>query len=253
MPAPLKLIQISDLHLHATATARVHGWDVEQAWQRVAHDAMQRHADADLWLLSGDLIDDESIAGYQRLDAWLGQLPCPVLALAGNHDDPQAMQLHLRNAAVHAAIRVGGWRIHALDSHIDGVAAGRIGMPQLQALRTALTRNKQPTVVCVHHPPVTTGSRWLDAIGLQDDDALRDIIRSHDHIAAVLCGHAHQALATRIGQAWCWITPSTMRQFLPQADSFAIDATARPGYRIVMLHADGHASSQVQRVDNNCA
>src|SRR5699024_4849573 len=95
MAQALKLIQITDLHLRADAQATLHGWHVNQAWHRVAHDATTRHPDADLWVLSGDLVDDETAAGYARLNADLAALDCPVLALAGNHDDPGVMRRHL--------------------------------------------------------------------------------------------------------------------------------------------------------------
>lgn len=250
MQRPLKLIQMSDLHLRADTDAIVRGWPVEQAWRRVADDAVQRHPDADLWVLTGDLIDDESVAGYQRLDARLAALNCPVLALAGNHDDPAAMRRCLSAARVHATVELGTWRIHALNSHIDGSAAGRIGTPQLDRLRVDLARHGKPTLICMHHPPVAVGSRWLDAIGLHDRDAFCDLVREQPHVAGLLCGHAHQALTARVGHAPCWITPSTMRQFLPGADDFAVDHESAPGYRVIALHADGRVTSAVQRVES---
>lgn len=248
MAAPLKLIQISDPHLCADAGALLHGWHVERAWRRVADDAMARHPDADLWVLSGDLVDDESAAGYRRLNTQLAALPCPVLALAGNHDDPQAMRRHLTRAHVHAPVALEGWRLYALNSHLDGDDAGRVDERQIKQLRQFLAADSTPAVICIHHPPVATGCAWIDGIGLHGGDALCESIRDSTHVAAVLCGHAHQALATRIGRAACWVTPSTMRQFLPGAEHFALDTRAAPGYRVISLHDNGRASSRVERV-----
>lgn len=243
-----KIIHITDMHLGAKPDAVVNGWQVEQAWRRVADDALARHPDADLWVLGGDLVDAGSAAGYRRLNTQLAALSCPVVALAGNHDNPVAMSRHLDVAHVHQTVALPDWRIHALNSHIDGNDAGKIGGAQLRQLRAQLAADPTPAVICIHHPPVAIGSVWLDAIGLQDRQALCAIIDASPHVAAVLCGHAHQALSTTIGQTRCWITPSTMRQFLPGARDFALDAQALPGYRVVTLHDDGCASSLLRRL-----
>jgi len=247
MTCTRKIIHITDLHLSAEADAVVNGWQVEQTWRRIADDALARHPDAALWVLGGDLVDDESAAGYMRLNRQLAALPCPVLALAGNHDDPVAMARYLDAAHVHQNITLRGWRICALNSHIDGNDAGALDNMQLQTLRMQLAMDATPTVICIHHPPVAIGSVWLDAIGLRHRQALCTIIDDNPHVAAVLCGHAHQALTTTIGQAHCWITPSTMRQFLPGARDFALDTRALPGYRVVTLHDDGSARTALHR------
>src|SRR5699024_2430972 len=139
-----KIVQISDLHLRADAAAVLHGWRVEAAWQRVRRDAQEKHPDADAWILSGDLVYDETVTGYQRLDAQLATLERPVLALAGNHDDPAAMRRHLHHAHVHECIQLGAWHLFALDSHVDGRDAGRIGQAAIAWLDDALHRTPGP-------------------------------------------------------------------------------------------------------------
>lgn len=248
MARTLKLIQITDLHLRAEPDAVLHGWDVNRAWRRVRNDAMTRHPDADLWILTGDLVDDESMQGYARLNADLAALQCPILALAGNHDDPRAMQKELTHARVHASMRLGGWRLHALNSHLDHSEAGRLGTAQIARLQTALEADPEPAVIFIHHPPILLGSQWIDSIGLNDRDAFCRMIGTQPGTAAVICGHAHQAFEASIGTAACWGAPSTMRQFLPGASEFALDTGASPGYRVVRLTPDGRGRSHVQRV-----
>lgn len=247
MTDSLKIIQITDPHLRADADAVLHGWHVDTALRRVMDDALYRHPDADCWALTGDLVDDETDAGYSRLDAQL-TMNCPVLALAGNHDSPQAMESLLTGAHVHASIRLGGWQLHALNSHVDDSEAGRLGQAQLHKLQRELAADTRPAVLFIHHPPIGIDSDWIDAIGLTDRAAFRELIRSQTHVAAIVCGHAHQAFESTIGRAACWITPSTMRQFKPTAKHFALDLQAQPGYRVVELKAAGSAASHVQRV-----
>jgi len=252
MPEALKIIQITDLHLLADADAVLHGWPVDHAWRHAFDDARRRHPDVDAWALTGDLVDDESEQGYIRLNQQLAGLQQPVLALIGNHDHTATAEQQLTHAHVHTHIELGGWRLISLNTHIDGSDAGRLGTRQLHHLQRLLQADECPCVLFLHHPPVHLGSRWLDAIGLRDADYLCQLIQSHSHIAAVVCGHTHQAFAAHIGHAPCWGTPSTMRQFLPHANEFAIDAEARPGYRVIRLQADGGVHSWVQRLTPTC-
>lgn len=252
MADSLKVVHITDPHLRADVDAVLHGWHVNDAWRRIVNDAMTRHPDADLWALTGDLVDDESATGYARMNNDLVALNCPVIALAGNHDDPQAMQHELKQAHVHKGITLSGWQLHALDSHVDGSDAGCLGAERIERLRNTLNADKRPAALFIHHPPVRVNSAWMDAIGLSDRAALCQLIQSQPHVAAVICGHAHQAFETHIDNTVCWITPSTMRQFRPVSNRFALDPHANPGYRVIHLHADGRADSRIQRVPMAC-
>ncbi len=244
-----QLIQITDLHLCAAADATLHGWPVDAAWRRVLAAALERYPDADALALTGDLVDDESAAGYQRLNAQLESLGRPVIAIAGNHDDPAAMRRHLTCADVHGISRLGGWQLHGLGSHVRGSDAARLGADQIARLEARLSADPAPALVFVHHPPVAIGAAWIDDIGLADGGALCAMLRRFDHVQAVVCGHAHQAVETRIGSIPCWVTPATMRQFLPGSDTFALDRERFPGYRLIELDPRGHAVSRVHRVD----
>jgi len=52
-----------------------------------------------------------------------------------------------------------------------------------------------PTLVCMHHHPAASRIGWLDGIALRGADRLEEVIRSHGHVAAVLAGHLHSAMA----------------------------------------------------------
>lgn len=245
---PLQLLHITDPHLLANANARLHDWHVNYAFTTVLEAATRRYPDYDALVLGGDLVDDQSAAGYQRLDTMLRLLGRPILAMAGNHDDPGRMAHYLDCAHVHRPLALGGWQLHALDSHWPGNAAGRLGEAQLADLEYHLDRDTRPAVIFLHHPPVSVGSTWLDAIGLADGDTLTQCLTRRPQVRAVVCGHAHQARQLSIGDRPCWVTPATMRQFLPGADQFAMDDGHAPGYRWLSLTANGRIRSRIHRV-----
>ena len=249
MPPSLRLVHLTDFHLLGEADARLHGWHVQRALELVLDDICHAVPDAAAFVLGGDLVDDETAAGYARLDDRLAALGRPVLAMAGNHDDPARMAAYLRHARVHMRLEIGGWQLFALNSHLDSSEAGRVGARQLHDLDAQLGRHPNPALVFVHHPPCSVGSAWIDTIGLQDRDALATVIERHPHVRAIVCGHAHQQAALAFAGRPCLVTPATMRQFLPQSHGFAEDAQRAPGYRVLTLTPDGGMTSRVRRVE----
>lgn len=248
MSTELQILHITDCHLRADPAARLHGWPVAATFEAVLDDALARHPHCDALILGGDLVDDGSVAGYRWLNERLRRVPCPVLAMAGNHEAPATMARELDRASVHTPLAIGGWRIETLDSHWPGHEAGRLGRRQLDALEARLAAHAVPTLLCLHHPPCTIGTAWIDAIRLEDGPALEKIVARHPQVRALACGHAHQDAHWHFAGRPGWITPSTMRQFRPGAREFAEDPACLPGYRTIRLAADATVTTRVQRV-----
>lgn len=247
MKNTLCILHLTDPHLLADRQARLHGWLVQSAFDQVLTAALRAYPDADALLLGGDLVDDESAAGYQRLDAQMAALGIPVLAIAGNHDAPQRMQRFMPHVRVHDRLRLGSWQLIGLNTHIDGQDAGTLDPTSLARLDRCLATDDRHALIGLHHPPWPLGSRWMDAIGLSNAEALRRPLDNARQSVGLVCGHAHQAAVHRLWQRPAWITPSTMRQFLPRSDAFAEDGAA-PAFRQLTLHDDGRMTSRVHRV-----
>lgn len=247
MKDTLCILHLTDPHLLADRHARLHGWLVQSAFDQVLTAALQAYPDADALILGGDLVDDESIAGYRRLDTQLAALGIPVLAMAGNHDAPQRMRRLMPHVRVHDRLRLDGWQLIGLNTHIDGQDAGTLDPSSLALLDYCLATDDRHALIGLHHPPWPLGSRWMDAIGLTNPEALHRPLDNSQQSVGLVCGHAHQEAAHALWKRPAWITPSTMRQFLPQSDEFVED-TAAPAFRQLTLHADGRMTSRVHRV-----
>lgn len=247
MPRDLTLLHITDPHLLARPGDRLHGWDVAAAFEHILDQALATYPGADAIVLGGDLVDDESVAGYRWLDARLAACDRPVLAIAGNHDDPLAMAAHLSHAVVHGVLAFDDWRLIGLSTHCHGMESGQIGPHQLARLDAELAAQPTPTLVCLHHPPLDVGSAWIDAMGLIDRQALRATLSRHAHVRGLLCGHVHQSFESRLDTYTVWTTPSTMRQFRPNSHEFAEDDERLPGYRCLRCRADGTITTTVHR------
>ncbi len=247
-PKPLLLVQLSDTHLFADPSQLQHQWCNQASFDAVLADVRTQVTDA--VLATGDLVQDESALGYARLATALHKLKLPVYYLPGNHDDPQ--RLHTAFAplgeAAPARVLLGGWQLLLLDDHLPGQAAGEIPQAQLDQLAYWLVHHPEPALIALHHPPVSVGSRWLDALGLRNGPTLLKLAALHPQVRAIVCGHVHQALDMGVNGVRILAAPSTCRQFLPHSEHFAEDPAAFPGYRRLWLHADGRLHTDVVRV-----
>lgn len=245
---PLVLIQLSDTHLFANPVEVQHGWRTQASFESVLTDIRAQLPDA--LLVSGDLVDDGSTDGYSRLASALHKLQVPVCYLPGNHDDPQCMQTAFAPLGESAPARLvlGSWQILLLDDHLPGSDAGHVPQEQLDQLAYWLVRHREPALIAVHHPPVSVGSRWLDATGLRNGPTLLRLASLYPQVRAIVCGHIHQELDMTVNGVRILAAPSTCRQFLPHSESFAEDPDALPGYRCLWLYPSGRLHSQVVRV-----
>jgi 3',5'-cyclic-AMP phosphodiesterase len=248
--APVRLVQFTDLHLYGAADGRLRGIATLPALEAALASARRRDASWEALLLTGDLVQDDP-AGYARVRELFGRSPVPVYCIPGNHDEVDAMQAALaaRPFQIGGTARHGAWLLVMLDSYLHGSATGRVGERELERLDAALRAHPdRHALVCLHHHPVPLGSRWLDAVSLENPAALFDVLDRHTNVRVLVWGHAHQAWeGTRHGvRLLC--TPSTCAQFKPGSDSFAIDKRP-PGYRWFHLHADGRVETAVEWVE----
>ena len=201
-------------------------------------------------MVTGDLVHDEPEA-YPRLRRHFTALGCPVYCLPGNHDDPRAMREVFSRPPVtwQRSARHGRWHLVFLDSSVPGEVGGHLGAQELQALDEALGRHpRDPAVVFLHHPAQPCGMAWLDRGQVLDDaEAFFAVLDAHANVRAVLWGHVHQEYEEVRNGVRLLGTPSTMVQFLPEAQEFALD-DADPGYRWLALADDGTLETGVVRV-----
>ena len=206
---------------------------------------------AELVLLTGDLIQDDSREAYDHLVELMADVNLPVLTVPGNHDVRPLMQTAMPNARFNycGSIHRGDWLIIGIDSCVDGSAGGAVSADELERMRREIESSPAAHVlVCLHHPPVPVGSKWLDTVGLSNRDEFLDSIAAAGKVRGAVFGHAHQALEVTHNRIEIIGTPSTCRQFKPCSDDFAVDDKP-PAYRRIELHSDGALRSELVWVD----
>ena len=249
-----RIVQITDCHLFADRTTELRGVSTWPRLHAVLDAIRNDHADLDCLVVTGDTAHDEDTVTCAAFREALDDLTGRLRILPGNHDDRAALESVFPECCVMQSgrlpfqHRLGDWQLIGLDSQITGEVSGRLGDEQRDWLRDRLaSTGGVHTLVFVHHPPVTMRSSWLDAIGLEDADALLAVLRDAPHVKLVCCGHVHQESATSIGGVTVLTTPAVGPQFRPRTEELQIDPLP-PAARLIELEPDGSWSTQVIRV-----
>ena len=247
----LSVLQLTDTHLHAATDSQLRGVRTYDTFCRViAHARESAEWTPDVVVVTGDIVQDESRAGYELFRDALAVFDRPVFCVPGNHDDPALMSTILNRDPYQTGgeARYQGWSLVFLSTFLLGEDAGGLGEQRLQGLDRALSAHRdQHVLVCMHHHAIPMGSRWLDGVALRDAQEFLQLIDRHRNVRAVLCGHVHQASDRERNGVRYLSTPSTCSQFHPGSEFFALDDNP-PGYRRLELRADGSIHTEVQWV-----
>lgn len=207
---------------------------------------------ADQLVLTGDLVQDDSAAAYCHLKQLVQELELPALVVPGNHDNRPVMQASLVAPEFDycGSVSLGEWLLIGIDSCVDGSAGGQVSAAELDRMcATIAAADAEHVLVCLHHPPVSLNSRWLDTVGLANGSEFLNAVMHSGRVRGVIFGHAHQAFDTSIDALRILGTAATCRQFLPGSDEFALDDKP-PAYRRLELAADGTINTELMWVDN---
>lgn len=196
----MKIIQITDTHLLPPGQT-LHGIDPADQLARVVADLVERHSDADLVVITGDLCNDGDPAAYALLARLLAPLPCPVRLLLGNHDARPEFRAAFPdhpvdgNGFVQSFLDTDHGRLLFLDSHHQGMIGGRYCADRRAWLEGAL-QGAGPVTLFIHHPPVDDGLAHFARIRLHDMDAVLEPLRAHaPGVVHIVFGHIHVPLA----------------------------------------------------------
>lgn len=243
----INVLHLTDPHLFADRSGELRGTATHASLCSVLEHYRNSDWQADVALVTGDLIHDDSAAAYAHFTALLGTLDLPVFCLPGNHDVPDLMQEALSRAPFHycETFKSGDWAIVSLDSCITGQAGGHVAPDELDRLdREIDAAGAANVLVCLHHPPVPMQSRWLDTVGLDNGDELLRRAAASGKVRLVVFGHVHQPYDADHDGMRIIGTPSTCRQFKQRSTLFAVDDNP-PAYRQIRLLDDGSFDSEL--------
>ena len=228
------------------------GIDTERSFLAVLEHAWRNHEEIALFLMTGDLVQDATVATYQRLKAHLDALPVPCYCLPGNHDDPALIRQTLVDGNIYfdSQVLLDGWQIVCLDSTISYSPGGYLPESQLNLLEACLAdQPKRHALVSLHHSPLPTGAHWLDTMRLSNAEAFFALLERFPQVKGVVYGHIHQAMDVKHKGLRLLGCPSTCFQLKSDSEDFALDQVPQC-YRCIELHPDGNISTEVVRLSS---
>lgn len=250
-----QIVQLTDLHLFADPAERQTGVPTRETFREVLELVGARHSDFDLCVLTGDLAHDERRETYEALRDLLGDWVPRCRFLPGNHDDRRFLRQVFPEVVaggrgpIGFATDRGPWRIIGLDTHVPGEIRGRIDEGQLHWLESELAAHAgRPTLLFMHHPPISVRSAWLDRLGLEEAEQFERLILASPQVKLIATGHVHHEFRGRLGGAEVCTAPSTGVQFDPSGDESHY-AAERPGYRVITLEGANHETHVVRLPD----
>ena len=240
-------MHVTDPHLFADSEASLRGTVTRSSLQSVLQNIQATPWSAHLISVTGDIIQDDSREAYVRFRRMLQPLGLPVYCVPGNHDIRALMQEMLSQPPFYycSSLVAGNWLITGIDSCIRDSAGGCIADAELTRLENILGETDADHVmICLHHPPVSMGSRWLDSVGLANAAEFLELISQFPQVRIATFGHVHQNVDELHGAIRIVGTPSTCRQFKPGSANFAVDDRP-PAYRRFSLHRDGRVEDEL--------
>ena len=246
-PDPLRVLHVTDPHLFADAASSLRGTVTDESLSAVLAHYQRSGWTADLIAMTGDVIQDDTAAAYDRFILHFASLGLPVHCVPGNHDVRSFMREALASPpfCYCASVQIGNWLLTGIDSCLENEAGGHISDEELGRLEAILAATTAEHIaICLHHPPLPMGSKWLDQVGLRNAKEFLNLLTHSGKVRATFFGHVHQAVDQRHESIDIIGTPSTCRQFKPGSDDFALDEQP-PAYRRIELSADGHVDSEL--------
>ena len=243
----VRVLHLTDPHLFADRDGTLRGIATHASLRRVVNDYRESGWVADLVALTGDLIQDDTAAAYGHCRDLLRELGPPIHCVPGNHDVRGMMLEELPDPPFSCcdAAKYGDWLVVGIDSCAAGRAGGIVTAEEIARMKGLIASSDTAHVlVCLHHPPVPVGSKWLDSVGLDNGELLLSELAGIGRVRTALFGHVHQTYDQEHDGIRIIGTPSTCRQFLPHSDDFAVDERP-PAYRRLELLPDGSVDTEV--------
>ncbi|MBT4068369.1 MAG: phosphodiesterase [Candidatus Marinimicrobia bacterium] len=208
------IAQISDTHIPLKDTKTYGIAPMAENLVQCIANINQHNPKPDVVLVTGDITNTGQSAEFKHAAYLLDQIQTPFYVIPGNHDDRDLLRSTFGKDAcpveadkkIDYVIENDELRLIALDSTMPGNPGGEITTGQAQWLNDKLKEMpNQPTLIFMHHPPVNCGVLETNEDGFIGKELLGDVIKSHDHVEKIICGHIHLPINTR----WCGTVIST--------------------------------------------
>jgi Icc protein len=178
----------------------------------------------------------------------------PAYVLPGNHDDRLTLHRHFgvpggAGEPVQYSVDLGPLRLVVVDTTIPGEDPGALDGERLEWVDAELAAAPDAlTLVAMHHPPIVTGMRVWDELGLPSADrhTLGEVIERHPQVRRVVAGHFHRTMTGDLAGRPVLTIPSTYAQARLDFTLQEIELATAPAGFAVHAVVDGELTSHIE-------
>lgn len=224
----LTVAHISDCHVLEAKQNELKGVNCYKHLQQTIDSVNQTRPD--MVLITGDLTETASAAGYRLFDELVSAIEAPIHCLAGNHDNHETLADTLSSDYQwNDLLPMGNWVFWPIDTvkpgHVEGYIDGD-EQKQLDALTEKLQGHKHFICLAMHHQPLVLNKPFFDQYGLQNREQIDKLVARKDlNIRCVLFGHVHDDI-------WYTTKEGIVYSAAP-ASCFQIDDSSDDGMRVI--------------------
>jgi Icc protein len=210
------IAQITDTHIVRKGThwLSFRETETEERLRRVVCALNTLVPRPDVVVLTGDATNDGTEAQYLHFKELLSDLQIPLYVIPGNHDcrEPmrQAFNEHLpEKGFLQYVVDHFPLRLVFLDTLVEGKSHGEICQERFAALQSQIVnRDEKPTLLFMHHPPLSIGTKLFDEIACLVPSGFEEFISTQKSIVGLFCGHYHHLCVTSFGKKLAFLAPS---------------------------------------------
>lgn len=216
------LIQITDTHILPPGEILYDEVDTRLHLAETVQQINRMRPLPDVVMITGDLVEHGDKASYSHFLELIKPLKMPTYVVPGNHDNPQIMAevfagtsyFPTGDSTFQYAVEDLPFRILALNSRSDGTELPGFDEHRLNWLRKELGQSDKPTLIALHHPPMTTGIELIDMGGSEWFQGIKSAVTETSHVKLVVCGHCHTDMCGRMGPVPVYMAPATAHQLV---------------------------------------
>lgn len=216
------VLQLTDTHILPPGQVLYNQIDTALHLRETVKQINRMRPMPDALIITGDLAEQGDKVGYKHFLELIEPLKMPVYVVPGNHDNPQTMMdsfagtscFPVSDDTYQYAVEDLPFRILALNSRCDGSELPELGKKRLSWLKHQLDSSDKPTLIALHHPPMTTGIELIDMGGSEWFQGLKSLLAEYKHVKLLICGHCHTDLCGRIGQVPVYMAPATAHRLI---------------------------------------
>ena len=198
MNEDLLFCQISDTHFMHKGERIYDQIETYSQFDKVIEYCKNLNPNPDFYIMSGDLIQDNPKYYHEYIEL-CNKLKKPYYLMMGNHDIRNSLKHHISNKKlinesgfVNFIIDYDFLKIICLDTVIEDSIEGNITLDTFDWLESELEKDiKKPTIIFMHHPPISIGSILFDDIKCKNGNDFLSLIKKYPKILKIVFGHVH--------------------------------------------------------------